>query len=632
MSVSATYSEPARPTHGIETGKLLVLIWLATVATYLLASFARGTDMSTDDAMRLTEVRDFLAGQGWFDLTQYRLSPPGGVPMHWSRLVDVPLAALIRIGETLLPTALAERVATVVWPAALLLVLLIGVARLARELAGEAAARLALIFAALMAPVLQHFRPGAIDHHNLQLVLLVWSLALAARAQASFSSRIFCGKPASTPDQVRGRLFPENAPARARDLALAGVLSALSLAIGVEMAPAIAALGGAVALRWIVCGEAARPATTAFALAFAAATLALFAATVPPARYAAAACDALSIVHVTAAAVAGGGLALLTLTRALASPTMRLGAALALGAAVAAMLALAFPACLGDPYAHLDERLTILWLSNVNEARSIVSMLHDLPQEVLPYYGLAAIGIVAGLLRCVREPAERRWGWIACVAVLAMLTAVALWQVRGAAAANAVAAALVPAALVRWWPAPSGGSIYLGLSKRALIAALVVSPITLIAVGSMAARAVQAVAGRHGPVVISDGPGTCSGAADYAPLARLPKGLVLGFIDAGPFVLMETPHSVLAAPYHRNVKGNGAMLNLFLKAPGEAKARLAALGVDYVAFCPGAAERHNYAAAAPDGLVAALARGDVPDFLERIPLDGTNLAVYRVRR
>ena len=118
-----------------------------------------------------------------------------------------------------------------------------------------------------------------------------------------------------------------------------------------------------------------------------------------------------------------------------------------------------------------------------------------------------------------------------------------------------------------------------------------------------------------------------SRAADYAPLARLPKGLVLGFIDAGPFVLMETPHSVLAAPYHRNVKGNVAMLDLVLRAPDEAKARLAALGVDYVAFCPGAPERHNYAVAAADGLVSAPARGDVPDFLERIPLDGTSLGL-----
>ena len=50
--------------------------------------------MSTDDAMRLVEVRDLIAGQGWFDLTQYRLDPPG-LPMHWSRVIDAPLAAII---------------------------------------------------------------------------------------------------------------------------------------------------------------------------------------------------------------------------------------------------------------------------------------------------------------------------------------------------------------------------------------------------------------------------------------------------------------------------------------------------------------------------------------------------------
>jgi hypothetical protein len=37
-------------------------------------------------------------------------------------------------------------------------------------------------------------------------------------------------------------------------------------------------------------------------------------------------------------------------------------------------------------------------------------------------------------------------------------------------------------------------------------------------------------------------------------------------------------------------------------------------------------------ARAPDGLAAALYRGDVPSFLERIPMPDTDLAVYRVRR
>jgi hypothetical protein len=50
-----------------------------------------------------------------------------------------------------------------------------------------------------------------------------------------------------------------------------------------------------------------------------------------------------------------------------------------------------------------------------------------------------------------------------------------------------------------------------------------------------------------------------------------------------------------------------------------------------IAFCPGAPERHIYAAAAPDGLAGALGRGEVPGLLERVPVEGTGLAVYRAR-
>ena len=95
MTLSITYPSQAVRDSRIETRALILIIWSATVFSYLVTSFRAGEMLSTDDAMRLVEVRDFLAGQGWFDLTQYRLSPPDGVPMHWSRLIDLPLAALI---------------------------------------------------------------------------------------------------------------------------------------------------------------------------------------------------------------------------------------------------------------------------------------------------------------------------------------------------------------------------------------------------------------------------------------------------------------------------------------------------------------------------------------------------------
>ena len=122
---------------------------------------------------------------------------------------------------------------------------------------------------------------------------------------------------------------------------------------------------------------------------------------------------------------------------------------------------------------------------------------------------------------------------------------------------------------------------------RCCVAALLISPIALIAAGKAVAWTAERISGAQRPVVISDGPGTCRLPSDYAPLASLPKGLVLGFIDAGPMILAETPHSALAAPFHRNLKGNAAMFDVFLGRPDEAGARLAALGVDYVAFCPG---------------------------------------------
>jgi len=595
MSLSATVAE--LPREPAETRKLLLLIWAVTVATYLLAG--SGPTLSTDDAMRLVQVRDLLAGQGWYDLTQYRLSPPEGVVMHWSRLIDVPIAFLIRVTDWAVPAALAERLALTVWPAALLLAFLMGMVRLARDLADDSAARLALIFAALMAPVLQHFRPGAIDHHNAQLVLMVWTLALLIRE-------------------------------RPRDSAIAGALCALSLAIGQEMAPIIAVTAALVTLRWILRGEASRSFAAAFALAFGIASLIAFVATVPPARYLAASCDALSIVQVSIAVCGGFGLAMLTGWRALNTTRKRIAGAAGLGEIVSVVVVLGFPTCLGDPYGQLEPHLAALWLGNVSEARSIVSLWHDLPQEVLPYYGLPLIGLVLGIYRARRD--EERWRWIVATAVLAVSTLIAVWQVRGTAAANALALPLVTAALVRGLPVADGRAVFFGLGRTVLLVGLLVNPLTLIAAGRAAAWAMEQRPGAQHTTVIADGPGTCRLPSDYAPLAQLPQGLVLGFIDAGPLILMETSHQVLAAPYHRNVSGNAAMLEVFLGPPGDASARLVALGVRYLAFCPNAPERHNYAAAAPDGLAAALAGGQVPDGLERIPLAGTELLVFRTRQ
>jgi hypothetical protein len=170
----------------------------------------------------------------------------------------------------------------------------------------------------------------------------------------------------------------------------------------------------------------------------------------------------------------------------------------------------------------------------------------------------------------------------------------------------------------------------LGLKPAAAGLALVFNPVALILAGQ-AANAGGGIFARERVELVSQGPGTCRRAGDYAVLDTVPRGRVLAFIDAGPMILLQTPHAVLAAPYHRNNSGNLAMLEIMLGPPADAVARLAALQVDYVAFCPGAAERHIYARAAPNSLAAALATGTPPAGLAPLDRGDDEIKVYRVQ-
>jgi hypothetical protein len=600
--MSQTCAAPARPAPDahLSASRLLIPVWLLTAAALALSfgSTPIFDRLSTDDAMRLVEVRDLLAGQSWFDLVQHRLAPPAGVNMHWSRLIDLPLALIIRAGEVFLTPPDAERFALVAWPVLLLLPTYAAVVQLARQLADRRAEILALVLAATIGTTLVHFRPGAIDHHNAQIALLMWTLALLARE----------------------RLTPWPSAA-------AGALCAVSLAIGLETLPAIAIIGVAVALRWVVAGPRSARETAAFGAAFAGLLVILLTVTEAPERLLLATCDELSIVQVMAGGVGGAGLAVLALGLARGTWRVRFAGAAVLGAAIALAVAGLYPQCLADPI-DTDPRLTTLWLDSVAEARSVFAVARDLPQNLLPLFGFPAAALVLALLALRRDRAMARWPWLLMIATLSMLLLVSLWLMRATAMAGIFAVPLIVAALVRLFPA--GEHRLLGLARPVLVAALLLNQPMLLMIGEALARGVEALTHTRRPAFV-EGPATCGRAADYAPLAAMPPALVLGFIDAGPYILMMSRHSALAAPYHRNVAGNGAMFDVFLSPPEQARRRLAELHVDFVTFCAGAPERFAYAAQAPDGLAARLGRGEVPEFLSPVPLGQTRLTLYRVK-
>lgn len=594
---------PARPRVASKTSQprfrllpLAAAVW-AAAALASLVTHARVFDaMSMDDFMRLTEVRDFLGGQNWFDLTQHRLNPPAGVVMHWSRIVDLPIAGLISLLSLFSSRAAAETIASAVWPLLLLFPALLLADALARRLANETAMLPAILLGAVSAPVLVHFRPGALDHHGIQLVLLLAAIyGLSDRGDA--------------------RAWP----------ALSGIVAAVSLAVGLELAPVLGALLAAAGLRWVFEGQNAAKLVSNFGIAFGAGTFILFAATVPYPQWNAAVCDQISLPSVLASALSGGLLALLAAIK-INSPAARFAAACIAGGIALAAIALAFPACLADPYAHFDARLTSVWLDHVAEAQNIFTFARNVPGEVPVNYAAPFAAIILTLLANFRSRNEERIRWLAPLLALTLLFAISLWEIRGAAGANTIAAPLIAAAIVRLFHVRD-----LRTHPRAILLLLVLSAPVLALAGKAAAKGL-ALFNENSTGLYKTGPLSCSGIGGVASLAELAPGLVLSHIDLGPAILAGTKHSILAAPYHRNVEGNRIAFDILLGDDKTARRILHERHVTYVAICPGAPERFNLRSVAPDGLSERLARGDIPAYLEPLTAGPkTPLRVFRVR-
>lgn len=584
---------------GANPNVLMPVLWLAAVVVLAIPSIRGGVfdAMSTDDAMRLVQVRDLIGGQGWFDLFQHRLNPPG-TSMHWSRVIDVPLATFILLLRPLIGAHGAETVTLFVWPALLLAVALALVAAIARQMSDSVinSQTAAVVLAVLSAPALIHFRPGAIDHHNAQICLLLALVLLTSQIERS-----------------------------AAKAALGGLVASLSLAIGIEMLPAIAAICLAVSGLFIWRGADVSRQVGAFGAALAASSLLLAPALLPLPSLAVPVCDAFG--GPLLLLVAGGGIGLVIMVGIdRFYPTLRLR--LAAGAAVAIALIgaflLLFSGCLASPYAQLDPLVTSLWVDKVVESMSLATMLQLTPQKVPGFYGFPLMTLGFALAALIRSNPPGRFRWTLAMVTLAALIGFSFWEMRGAAPASMLAAPIFAASLVVLWAKLARG-------RNLLLLALAASPASFAALGLSAKPLIDVIFKPQLTIAERDA-STCRAASDVASLTQLPNGRVMAPTDLGPLVLVETGHSIFAAPYHRNNDGIVAMYRLMLAPIPAARQMVGDRGVDYVVLCSAAPER-DVVELAPDGLAARLGRGETPDFLERLDLDPSHkISVWRVRR
>jgi hypothetical protein len=578
---------------------VLVLAWLLYVTVAIVSRSAQIHAFAlpdTDDNLRMAQVRAWLGGQGWFDLVQHRFDPAhGGGNIHWSRLVDLPIAGIILLLRPLVGGADAERAAAALAPLLPFLLLMFALALTMKRLVHDKGWPLPVIGLLCAYSTLGMFAPLRIDHHGWQLALL--GVAIAGMADAR----------------------------RARGGAVLGIATGLSLAIGLEMLIYLALLGGATVLLWVADRDQRRRLVT-YAGALVATTgagyliFASYANRLPV-------CDALSPVWLSDAAFGGAmmlGLAALRID----SWKARLGAAAVAGGVLAGFHALAWPHCL-HRLEGVSPEAARLWLDYVREARPFYRHAWRIGAITLalPVTGLAGWAFL--IWRAWKMgPDSRDLLYRTLAVALPSVAAFALlfWQVRAGPAAQMLALPAATAPIIfyftRWMESP----------KLWLHAAAVV--LVLTGIGAAVPLVIQLVPDEKktpASAKVAVANNRCPTLAALAPIERQPPGIIFTFIDLGPRIIVATHHDVVGGPYHRNYRAIVDDMKAFRGDEAQAHRIIREYRSDYLLICPNMSTATIFMSETPNGFYGQLTKGKVPSWLQAVELPkGSPFQMWKV--
>src|SRR3954470_2130338 len=474
---------PSRQPH---FALLLGLAWLLAVLQLLGQGWSETAQslIDTDDAMRLAQLRDWIGGQGWYDLDQLRVAP--GYESHWSRLIDAGLAATLWVFGWFAGPEMAERLMRTAWPLLWLLPTIAGTAAIAWRTAGREAALIALLLAVVGLPAFHQFRPGRIDHHNVQIAL---SVLVAAATVWS--------------DRVRWAAWG------------AGVLTGLALAIGLECLPYLIMCGAAFAMRYIAHFKGAQSAAD-YGLALAGSSVAAFFLIVAPDHWSRGVCDAIAINWVALVVVGGIGLALVARVSGQRS-SIRGAQVLLVGAAATALFILIEPRCLRGPYAMMDPAVWPIWLAHVREMLPLVPLMAENPLTGIAIATFPAAALIAAFVLARRPDLRGDFGFFTATAVFVMACVTTLAAIKSSFYATWLGMPLVAAFALH---------LFAALRLQSLVPRAAVGVLLTPAVLSLGAITIANAAGLGAREAFDKGErSVCLQSDSYAALAQLPRGL-----------------------------------------------------------------------------------------------------------
>jgi len=572
----------------------LLAFWVGIAAFMLydrwgaIRIFALG---DTDDNMRMMQVRGLLGGQGWYDLAQHRMA---GSNIHWSRLVDLPIAALKLLFTPVVGGRTAEMIAVAVAPMLPMLAAMAALCVTVRRLVSPIAYPLAIALLACAGSTTGMWSPLRIDHHGWQLAALAWSMA-------------------SLTD-----------PRRARGGAMMGISTAFSLVIGLEMIPYLAAAGLITVLMWVRdVAEARRLAAYGISLGGGCAFgFLVFTSEANMAPL----CDALTPVWLSAM-LGAGAIAVVLAWLSPQKPMARLALAAGGGAMLAGIFAWGAPQCLGR-LEQAPPELDRLWLSKVREAMPIWRHGVDTAVQTLALPVAGLIGYALMIWRSRRQP-EQLIAWATIALFAATAVGLVMWQTRAGPAAQLLS---IPGATALAWVA-----ILWVMGQRYMLVRVFGVVIAFVLVSGIATGAVTEFFNdaplSEGRKAINRANNGCPTLYALAPIARQPRGMVLTFVDLGPRLITVTPHDAITGPYHRNSAQILDVMHAWRGDEANALRTVERYHVDYLLVCPNLSESTIYRSEAPTGFYSQLIQGRVPRWITPVQLPANSpYKMWRVVR
>ena len=575
---------------------LVVAIWvvqcalLLTVTWPLIDQWKMG---DPDDQLRLVQIRDWIAGQSWWNLDQSRMNLPFGGPMHWSRLVDIPLAGLILALAPVTGQQLAEHITVALLPLLTLGIVVYLIALITRQLFGSKAALVAAASIILVIPVILQLAPMRIDHHGWQIVLFLASVKY---------------------------LLDQYAPTRSA--IIIGLTLALWTEISIEGLPFAALFMGLLGLRWLN-EDPGRSKQLAWGMASLAASSAIIFVATERLALAANDCDELSPFHIAAflaaaAIVIAGTIIIHSQPGKLQIGTKLLTLATAGSAAVALVLMVA-PQCAGDTFAGLDPLVRAYWYNRVAEGLPLWQQDGEIIVQQLTNIFLGIVGVVIFYRRNISISRSDR---IIVALLFAGCTIIGLQVFRASVYSLCITVILLaPLATDLFIKAESVANIWYRNAVRILAVGLAMS-------GAVGANASAIYASLVLPPTdeVHDRQERllkriqqCQSMKHIAPLDRLPISQLMAGLDISPAILQFTRHKVVASGHHRNQIAMRDVIRAFVETPEIARKIYARRSIQFLVTCNGSNELLMYQRFALDGLWARLAKGEQFSWLHREP-------------